>query len=42
MKDWLSSVIDVPVHVAENPLECVAVGTGKSLHLIHKLQKAAK
>ncbi|MGP4071728.1 rod-share determining protein MreBH [Piscibacillus sp. B03] len=42
MKDWLASEIDVPVHVAENPLECVAIGTGKSLHLIHKLQKAAK
>ncbi|RPF50583.1 rod-share determining protein MreBH [Aquisalibacillus elongatus] len=42
MKEWLSSEIDVPVHVAENPLECVAIGTGKSLHLIHKLQKAAK
>ncbi|SEQ50129.1 rod-share determining protein MreBH [Piscibacillus halophilus] len=42
MKEWLSTEIDVPVHVAENPLECVAIGTGKSLHLIHKLQKAAK
>ncbi|PKR76918.1 rod shape-determining protein [Halalkalibacillus sediminis] len=42
MKEWLSSEIDVPVHVAENPLECVAIGTGKSLQMIHKLQKAAK
>ncbi|TFB13919.1 rod shape-determining protein [Filobacillus milosensis] len=42
MKEWLQGEIDVPVHVAENPLECVAIGTGKSLYLIHKLQKAAK
>ncbi len=42
MQDWLSNEIDVPVHIAENPIECVAVGTGKSLNIIHKLQKAAK
>ncbi|NIK11608.1 rod-share determining protein MreBH [Alkalibacillus almallahensis] len=40
MSEWLSSEVDVPVHIAENPLECVAVGTGKSLQMIHKLQKA--
>lgn len=28
MQDWLSNEIDVPVHIAENPIECVAVGTG--------------
>ena len=42
MQDWLSNEIDVPVHIAENPIECVAVGTGKSLSIIHKLQKATK
>ncbi|MDQ0159797.1 rod-share determining protein MreBH [Alkalibacillus salilacus] len=42
MSEWLSSEVDVPVHIAENPLECVAVGTGKSLQMIHKLQKANK
>ncbi|WP_027964154.1 rod-share determining protein MreBH [Halalkalibacillus halophilus] len=42
MKEWLSGEVDVPVHIAENPLECVALGTGKSLQMIDKLQKAAK
>ncbi|WP_017186934.1 rod-share determining protein MreBH [Alkalibacillus haloalkaliphilus] len=42
MSEWLSSEVDVPVHIAENPLECVAIGTGKSLQMIHKLQKASK
>jgi rod shape-determining protein MreB len=28
---------DVPVHVAEDPLTCVAVGTGLYLELMHKL-----
>ncbi|PLT32966.1 rod-share determining protein MreBH [Bacillus sp. V5-8f] len=42
MKDWLSSEIVVPVHIAPNPLESVAIGTGRSLDVIHKLQKAAK
>ncbi|WP_077324621.1 rod-share determining protein MreBH [Virgibacillus siamensis] len=42
MQDWLSEVIIVPVHIAPNPLESVAVGTGKALKMISKLQKAAK
>ncbi|MGM8216340.1 rod-share determining protein MreBH [Bacillaceae bacterium W0354] len=42
IKQWLSDELDVPVHIAENPLECVAVGTGKSLQMIDKLQKANK
>ncbi|WP_188207286.1 rod-share determining protein MreBH [Alkalibacillus aidingensis] len=42
MAEWLESEVDVPVHIAENPLECVAIGTGKSLQMIHKLQKASK
>ncbi|MEN1970225.1 rod-share determining protein MreBH [Lentibacillus sp. N15] len=42
MKDWLTNVISVPVHIAPNPLESVAIGTGRSLKMITKLQKAAK
>ncbi|MBS2968725.1 rod shape-determining protein MreB [Metabacillus sp. KIGAM252] len=42
MQDWLSQEIVVPVHLAPNPLESVAIGTGRSLGVIHKLQKAAK
>ncbi len=42
MKQWLSDELDVPVHIAENPIECVAIGTGKSLQMIHKLEKANK
>jgi len=42
MQEWLSNEINVPVHLAPNPLESVAIGTGRSLKMIHKLQKAAK
>ncbi|AKG05128.1 MULTISPECIES: rod-share determining protein MreBH [Salimicrobium] len=42
LQDWLSSEIVVPVHMAPNPLESVAVGTGRSLKMIKKLQKANK
>jgi len=42
MKEWLSDEIFVPVHIAPNPLESVAIGTGRSLKMITKLQKAAK
>ncbi|RFU67921.1 MreB/Mrl family cell shape determining protein [Peribacillus saganii] len=42
LQEWLSEEIVVPVHVAPNPLEAVAIGTGRSLEVIHKLQKAAK
>ncbi|PYZ96838.1 rod shape-determining protein [Alteribacter lacisalsi] len=42
IQDWLSEEIVVPVHVAPNPLEAVAIGTGRSLNVIHKLQKAAR
>ncbi|EIM08669.1 rod-share determining protein MreBH, partial [Bacillus atrophaeus C89] len=31
IKEWLSSEIVVPVHLAPNPLESVAIGTGRSL-----------
>ncbi|KMK75017.1 rod-share determining protein MreBH [Alkalihalobacillus pseudalcaliphilus] len=40
MQDWLSNEISVPVHLAPNPLESVAIGTGRSLKFIDKLQKA--
>jgi rod shape-determining protein MreB and related proteins len=40
IQDWLSNETVVPVHLAENPLESVAIGTGRSLDVIHKLQKA--
>ncbi|WP_077296321.1 rod-share determining protein MreBH [Virgibacillus pantothenticus] len=42
MKEWLAHELIVPVHLAPNPLESVAIGTGRSLKMIHKLQKAAK
>lgn len=42
MKDWLASEIDVPVHIAPNPLEAVAIGTGKSIKMLNKLENAAK
>lgn len=42
MQEWMASEINVPVHLAPNPLETVAIGTGKSLQMINKLQKAMK
>ncbi|PLR77102.1 rod shape-determining protein [Bacillus sp. V3-13] len=42
MQDWLSKEIVVPVHLAPSPLESVAIGTGKALQFIHKLQKAVR
>ncbi|MBU9722929.1 MULTISPECIES: rod-share determining protein MreBH [Bacillaceae] len=42
MEEWLSNEIAVPVQIAENPLEAVAIGTGRSLSVLHKLQKKAK
>ncbi len=40
LQDWIANQIVVPVHVAPNPLESVAIGTGRSLAFIDKLQKA--
>lgn len=40
IQDWLTNEIVVPVQLADNPLESVAIGTGLSLEVIHKLQKA--
>lgn len=42
MKEWLADELNVPVHMAPNSLEAVAIGTGKSLKIINKLQKAQK
>ncbi|MFP7494336.1 rod-share determining protein MreBH [Terribacillus saccharophilus] len=42
MQQWLANEISVPVHLAPNPLESVAIGTGRALQMITKLQKAAK
>ncbi|MFD1039969.1 rod-share determining protein MreBH [Virgibacillus byunsanensis] len=42
IKEWLSHELIVPVHIAPNPLESVAIGTGKALKMINKLQKAAR
>ncbi|VEF48901.1 rod-share determining protein MreBH [Bacillus freudenreichii] len=38
MQEWLSEEIIVPVHIAPNPLESVAVGTGRALKFINQLQ----
>lgn len=42
VQEWLSNEIVVPVHIAPSPLESVAIGTGRSLKMIQKLQKASK
>ncbi|MDN7247435.1 rod-share determining protein MreBH [Planococcus shenhongbingii] len=42
MQQWLSEEISVPVHIAPQPLESVAVGTGKSLVMLNKLDKIAR
>lgn len=42
IQEWLAKEIIVPVHIAPNPLESVAIGTGRALKMINKLQKAAK
>ncbi|HLR70430.1 MAG TPA: rod-share determining protein MreBH [Pseudogracilibacillus sp.] len=41
MKEWLSSELSIPVHIAPSPLESVAIGTGRSLSIISKLQKTS-
>lgn len=42
IQEWLADTLSVPVHLAPNPLESVAIGTGRALKMIEKLQKAAK
>ncbi|MED5075054.1 rod shape-determining protein, partial [Anoxybacillus geothermalis] len=38
---WLSTELHVPVHVATNPAEEVAIGTGKALQAMPKRLDAA-
>lgn len=40
IQDWLTKELVVPVELADTPLESVAIGTGRSLEIITKLQKA--
>jgi len=42
LQEWITNEIFVPVHLASNPLESVAIGTGQALKFIHKLQTALK
>lgn len=42
IQDWIGAEIFVPVHIAPSPLESVAIGTGKALNYIKKLQPAYK
>lgn len=39
MKEWLASDLNVPVHMAPNPQEAVAIGTGKSLKSLTNCKK---
>ncbi|MBL4952737.1 rod-share determining protein MreBH [Neobacillus sp. OS1-32] len=40
MEEWLSKEIFVPVQLAENPLESVVLGTGKTLKYVDKIVAA--
>lgn len=42
MEEWLNKEIFVPVHLAPNPLESVAIGTGQALKYLNMLQPVAK
>lgn len=42
MSEWLSTVIDVPVHLAPEPLHAVVIGTGKTIMPKSKRVKIAK
>lgn len=42
MEQWLSEQIFVPVHLANEPLESVAIGTGRALDFLHKLPSVAR
>lgn len=42
MQEWLANELSVPVHMAPNPLESVAIGTGRSISMIDKIQKPRK
>ena len=38
----ISEETKMPVWIAENPLDCVAIGTGKALDHIHEFRNRAK
>lgn len=42
LEKWLTKTVFVPVHQSQNPLESVAIGTGKSLAMMSKLEKLTK
>lgn len=42
LSEWLIEELKVPIHIADSPLESVAIGTGRSLDIIQKLEKANK
>lgn len=42
MQEWLSNELLVPVNLAPNPSEAVAIGTGHAVGMISKLEKSAK
>ncbi|MCH4827469.1 MAG: rod-share determining protein MreBH [Planococcus sp. (in: firmicutes)] len=42
LQEWLSKEISVPVHIAPQPLESVAIGTGLSLGMIKQLEKMSR
>ncbi len=42
LKEWLSITIEVPVHIAPEPLQSVAIGTGKSFFVNDRKRRMAK
>ena len=42
LPEWLSSVIEVPVNLAPEPLQSVAIGTAKAYFISERKQKIAK
>ncbi|MDD2628083.1 MAG: rod shape-determining protein, partial [Clostridia bacterium] len=39
---YINSIVNIPVHLADNPLDCVIKGTGIALNNIEILKKAAQ
>jgi rod shape-determining protein MreB len=37
LDSFLSDIADIPVAVAENPTDCVVIGTSKALDMVHVL-----
>lgn len=42
LQEWLSDVIEVPVHLAPDPLQSVVIGTGKTFFINDQKRKAAR